>query len=63
MKELKAKLVYSTPGFMDKLEIKAYQLQPGDNTDIEMQDGITKDQFHAILDKASQPIKKDKSKE
>lgn len=60
MKELKVTCVKSTPGFMDDLEVRAYQLQPGDHSDMEMKDGITEEAFHAILDRASQPIEKRK---
>ena len=59
MKELKGKLVSRTPGFQPNLKIRAFIIEPGDTSDdIEGGLNITRDEFHKILGKASQPIKK-----
>ncbi len=58
MKELPVKVIKRTPGFMDGLEIRAFRIEPGDSSVNENeQDGITQDEFHSILDRASHPLK------
>ena len=72
MKELKVKEVHTTPNFMPDLEVYAFQLESGDSSEKideyidkkygkKREMGISKDEFHSILDKASQPIEKPKS--
>ena len=59
MKELRGGLVTRTPGFQPNLNIRAFIIEPGDSSDdLGNERGVTKKQFHNILKKASQPIKK-----
>lgn len=67
MKELPVKISQRTRGFMKGLEVYAFQLEEGDSSDKideyintkyhkKRVEGITKEEFLSILDKASQPI-------
>ena len=65
MKELSVKKEKSGKSKFGELKVYAFELEPGDNSGkideyIDAKygkgNGITKDEFHSILDKASQPI-------
>jgi len=59
MKELPVKIIYKKRGFSPNLKVQAFQVEAGDSYSISDDIGITKDEFFNVLDKASQPIKKE----
>ncbi len=56
MKELPVKIIYKKRGFSPNLKVQAFQVEAGDSYSISDEQGITKEEFFSILDKASQPI-------
>lgn len=64
MPELKVTRTYKKKGVMDNLNVRAFVPEPdGSIHAIKDELGITREDFHAILDKASQPIKKEAESE
>ena len=59
MKEIKGRV--KKMGLFKEADIRVFVLEPGDSFTVDDEPVVDKDEFFSILDKASQPIKKNES--